>query len=107
MRLTTFRRVEVDPAGLRGTIAFSTHSASPEALLCLADSQFGCCADAYAIGIRGYVFDDFVEGLSEAAARNLQEALAFIRGLLESLSFEEVLAACASPSASVEQEIDV
>lgn len=69
-----FKRIR--PAGAPG---FSSHSVEPEAVLMLAKTLFGREPEAYVLGIRGYEFNDFGEGLSEGAAANLEAAARFVR----------------------------
>ena len=62
---------------------FSTHSVSPGAVLSLAREHFGAKARAYVLGIRGYDFESFEEGLTDRARANLDQAIAFIGPFLE------------------------
>jgi hydrogenase maturation protease len=59
-------------------VGFSTHSVNPAAVLHLAKSCFRAQPQAYLLGIRGYVFGEFGEGISEGAARNLTAAVDFL-----------------------------
>lgn len=72
--------------GLRGDSAvaptFSTHSVSPAGVVALADALFGARPRAYVLGIRGYEFNEFGEGLSAPAADNLRQAADFLENLL-------------------------
>ncbi|MFH1533268.1 MAG: hydrogenase maturation protease [Pseudomonadota bacterium] len=61
-----------------GAMSFSTHHVEPGAVLALAKDLFGETPDAFALGIRGYEFNDFGERLSDAARRNLDAALEFL-----------------------------
>ncbi len=70
--------VEPDPAP-----GFSTHSASPGAVLSLAREHFGATARAYVLGIRGYDLESFEEGLTDQARANLDQAIDFIGPFLE------------------------
>lgn len=67
-----FRPVEASAA-----LSFSSHSVKPEALLALAQDLFGARTRGYALGIRGYLFNEFGERLSPAARGNLAAALSF------------------------------
>lgn len=69
-----FRAIE--PGGAPG---FSSHSVEPEEVLMLAKTLFGKTPRAYVLGIRGYAFNEFGEGLSEKAGENLQAAVEFAR----------------------------
>ena len=82
-----FRRVR---AG--SETAFSTHSVAPEAVLGMAREFFGRMPEGYALGIRGYSFDEFGETLSEGAQRNLMAALQFFLPVLEQRSFASAAA---------------
>lgn len=62
--------------------SFSTHAVAPAALLALAGDALGGTAEAFALGIRGYQFDGFGEGLSPQARDNLNAALAFLEEVL-------------------------
>jgi hydrogenase maturation protease len=77
-----FRRIQ---AG--GAPGFSSHSVAPPEVLALAEALFKKTPEAYALGIRGYEFDQFGEGLSERAAANLAAASAFAEGVIRSESF--------------------
>ena len=48
----------------------------------LAHNVFGARTEGWALGIRGYAFDEFGERLSERALANLAAAAAFIEPLL-------------------------
>ena len=72
---------QVDP---NGAASFSTHSVEPGAVMALARELFGACAAGFVLGIRGYHFGEFHEGLSDHAARNLAAALEFLEPLLRS-----------------------
>lgn len=63
-------------------IQFTSHLVSPETVLAIARQQFGARPEAHLLGIRGYTFD-FDEGLSDAAARNLDLAVAYLRRQIE------------------------
>ena len=73
-----FERLEPDT----GT-AFSTHSVAPAAILGLARDLFNATTVGYILGIRGYDFDDFGEGLSPRARGNLAAAVAFLESALQ------------------------
>lgn len=59
-------------------IAFTSHLLKPETVLAIAAQQFGRCPKAHLVSIRGYEFD-FIEGLSDRAARNLALAVTLLR----------------------------
>lgn len=76
--------------------SFSTHSVAPGAVLSLCRDLFHATPEAWILGIRGYEFDRFGEGLSEGARANLDQAVEFIR-----MSFEEIdrkVEPCQTPS---------
>lgn len=57
---------------------FSTHSVSPESVLSVSRDVFAAEPEAWLLGIRGYEFGDFGEGLSARARRNLDAAAEFL-----------------------------
>jgi len=59
-------------------IGFCTHSVSPAAVLGLARELFAAPTEGFVLGIRGYEFDNFGEGLSAAARDNLSAAAAYL-----------------------------
>lgn len=69
---------ELRPLQPRPEVSFSTHSLAPEAVLALAHEHLGARTRGFVLGIRGYHFDDYGERLSPAAARNLEQASAFV-----------------------------
>ncbi|MBN1918725.1 MAG: hydrogenase maturation protease [Verrucomicrobia bacterium] len=80
----TFRRIEANAGG-----QFSSHIVEPEGVLALAQQLFGATTEAYVLGIRGYVFDEFGETISEQAQANLAAALAFLERVIGEGSFSE------------------
>jgi hydrogenase maturation protease len=77
----------------RRELSFSSHSCSPQAVLALAEDLLGGRAEAYLLGIRGYEFNEFGEGLSERAGANLGAAIEFLRLALEERRFADYAAA--------------
>ena len=73
-------------------LGFSSHGAEPEAILALAADLTGTAPEGYALGIRGYEFDDFGETLSPGAVENLSAALQFMLPVLLRRSFREAAA---------------
>jgi hydrogenase maturation protease len=63
----------------RRSEGFSTHSVEPDALMDLAQRLFGARTRGYILGIRGYEFNEFGEGLSVRAQENLRAAADFLR----------------------------
>ena len=74
-----FYFLAVQPHGSPG---FSSHSVEPGEVLALAETLFAARPEAYMLGIRGYAFNEFGEGLSERARDNLAMASAFIERVL-------------------------
>jgi hydrogenase maturation protease len=81
-----FRFERVRP--VRG-VSFSTHSLEPSGVLGLAEELFDARTAAYVLGIRGYEFDEFREGLSPRAAQNLAAAVTFFAAALRDRSFDD------------------
>lgn len=71
-------------------LSFSTHSVAPDAVLGLTNSLFEAEPEAWLLGIRGYEFDDFGEGLSDRAQQNLSAAIGFLRDAVEEDGFREI-----------------
>ena len=69
----------------KATLSFSSHSVEPEAVLAMAIELFGAKTKGYALGIRGYHFDEFGEKLSEKAHQNLNKAVEFIVPFLKKI----------------------
>jgi hydrogenase maturation protease len=67
----------------RPALSFSSHSVEPDAVLAMASDLFGAHTKGYALGIRGYHFDEFGEELSEKALENLAKAIEFIASFLK------------------------
>lgn len=72
------------------TGGFSTHSLDPYSVLGLAKELFQAEPRAYLMGIRGYEFDDFGEGLSEAALANLAGAVDYLEQAIRQGDVQEV-----------------
>ena len=71
----------------KAELGFSSHHMEPEAVLGLAHDMFGAQTRGYALGIRGYEFDEFGQQLSEGAQNNLLDAIAFLAERLERRDF--------------------
>jgi len=80
-------------------LGFSSHSVEPEVVVHMAHTMFGATTEAWALGIRGYEFDEFGEGLGEKARANLDAALAFLVEALRS----GVFAACGEAPPSLDE----
>lgn len=94
-----FRFAPVTPGD---TVSFSTHSVGPDSVLALAHELFGARTRAFVLGIRGYEFHAFGEGLSAPAAANLRAALAFVEPVIRERNFCEAAAPPAqSPDGAV------
>ena len=74
-------------------LSFSSHSASPAAVVGLAKHLFAGQAQAFLLGMRGYEFNEFAEVLSEKAAANLDATVAFIGRVLRGGSVESIVKA--------------
>ncbi len=72
--------------------SFSTHHIDPAGVLSLAKDLFDAEPECWLLGVRGYEFNAFGEGLSEAARSNLREALDHLLTSLRRGQFEEVRA---------------
>ncbi len=72
------RRLEPSAEG----IEFTSHTIAPGRLLTLSRDLFGAEPEAWLVGIRGYEFDEFGEGLSPGAQTNLTAAVGFARDVL-------------------------
>jgi len=90
-----FSVVEPKPA-----ISYTSHSVEPEHLLSLAKEMFGSKAEGYALGIRGYEFNEFGEKLSPEALRNLDLAVDFLKKASLEGDFREAL--CPAPTCTGE-----
>ena len=75
-----FRVRRLEPAA--GGLDFTSHSLAPGRLLALSRDLFGAEPEAWLMGIRGYEFDEFGEGLSPGARANLAAAVGFVRDAL-------------------------
>ncbi len=82
----SFLRIEPVPTV---SISFTSHSIEPESLLALAKQLFSGEITGYALGIRGYEFNEFREVLSAKASRNLKAAVTFLEPVLRKGSFTE------------------
>jgi hydrogenase maturation protease len=70
--------------------SFSSHSIEPAAVLALAENLFGSKAKGFILGIRGYEFDSFSEGLTNKAKTNLKKAACFVEELLKTKNFNKI-----------------
>jgi len=70
-------------------LGFSSHSIEPDAIMALAQSSFKAETIGFALGIRGYDFNEFDESLSEKARANLNAAMKFLVNSLKEGKFEE------------------
>jgi hydrogenase maturation protease len=62
--------------------SFSTHSVSPGTILALARDLFQSEPEAWILGIRGYEFDKFGEGLSVRGRSNLDQAIDCLKSVV-------------------------
>lgn len=65
-------------------LTFSTHCLSPACVLGLSRDLFGAEPATFALGMRGYDWNEFGERLSARARHNLDEAYRFLRHVLGS-----------------------
>ncbi len=79
---------EVQP---KEALSFSSHSVEPGVLLHMAQTLFRASTRAYILGIRGYEFNEFGEGLSPRATENLEKAIAYMRQVIEEPRLLEML----------------
>lgn len=85
----TFKRVDA-----REPASFSSHAAEPAEVLALAEQLFHATTEAYILGIRGYDFTPFKEGLTAQAAANLAKAVAHIEEILRNPKSVEIRQRC-------------
>jgi hydrogenase maturation protease len=90
----------IDDSGI-GRLGWTSHSVSPVQVVALARDLFGSKVAAYALGIRGYAFDDLDEGLSAPAKDNLGQAVAFARRALGERRFEHYAREFGHPAAGL------
>lgn len=83
-RAFSFRRLGPGPSSGLGS-----HGVEPQEVMELAQVLFKARVEAYVLGIRGYVFTPFLEGLSPQASKNLSEALVFIENVVGSGDFQK------------------
>ncbi|MCP4650804.1 MAG: hydrogenase maturation protease [PVC group bacterium] len=70
------------------TLSFSSHSVEPEAVIALAQELFKADTVGYALGIRGYEFNEFGQKISTQAKENLEKAIEFIVPALRKKIFQ-------------------
>jgi hydrogenase maturation protease len=78
--------------------SFSSHSVGPAAALAMAHEMFGAATAGFALAIRGYAFEMFVEKMTDKAAANLAAAAEWLIPALRDGSW----AAAARPEAKPE-----
>lgn len=71
-------------------LGFSSHSVSPAGLLAITRELFRQEPEAWVVGVRGYDFDEFHEGLSGRARANLAAAADYLSEALRSGGLREV-----------------
>lgn len=76
-----FELTETRPAS---TVAFTSHSVSPESVLAICEEHFGPAPRAWTLAVRGYEFD-MVEGLSAKAQQNFEQSVTFVQSWLRTL----------------------
>ena len=70
-------------------LGFSSHSVEPEVVLHMAREMFGANTLGFALGVRGYEFNEFGEGLSDKAQKNVEAAIEFLVKTIKSGEFKE------------------
>jgi len=93
-------------APAEASLSFSSHSVAPEAVLALARDLFGAAPETWLMGIRGYEFNEFGEGLSDRATANLAAALAWAKDALTTRAIAAVRASAAPGPAETTDEGD-
>lgn len=83
-----FRLQPIRPANT--TACFTTHHVAPESLLALSRELFHHQPEAWVLGIAGYEFDEFAEGLSAKARRNLTQALDYLVSIVRDHRWSEL-----------------
>jgi len=83
----SFKKLTAIPA-----LSFSSHSLDPENILAMTRELFGCCPQGYALGIRGYEYNEFGETLSPKAQQNLMLSLQSMLTVIKSRKFEQFAA---------------
>jgi hydrogenase maturation protease len=78
-----------EPVVAKYSDGFSTHSVEPAHIMALAESLFGSKAKGFILGIRGYEFDRFGEGLTDKAKANLKKAVDFFEGYIQRKTMDE------------------
>jgi len=86
-----FSFARVEPRGSQ--LSFSSHSCEPDAVVAMAHKMFHGNPKGYALGIRGYEFNEFGERLSDKAKANLDAALVFVEGVIENGLYDDAVAA--------------
>lgn len=69
-------------------VEVDSHSVEPAGIVGLAQELFNSRARAYMLGIRGYSFTMFKEGLTEEASENMEKAMKFLVHVLHEKSFD-------------------
>ncbi len=82
-----FSFARIEPQGTE--LSFSSHSCEPGAVLAMARDMFNGDPRGYALGIRGYEFNEFGERLSPRARENLEAASSFIEGVIRNGLYED------------------
>lgn len=75
-----FRLETLEPSASK--MSFTTHHVEPSSLLALSRELFQSEPEAWVLGIHGYEFDEFGEGLTERARANLNEAILYLVSVL-------------------------
>lgn len=76
-----------EPLVAKESGTFSSHSVEPAEVAALAERLFNSKAKCFVLGIRGYVFEQFREDLTDKAKENLQKAVVFLENMLRTRNF--------------------
>jgi len=77
------------PLAPAAEIGFTSHSVAPAAVLAVARTLFDSGVQGFALGIRGYRFNEFGEALSRRARQNLSAAVGFLDEIIRGDRFGE------------------
>ena len=74
----------LEPVTAAESTGYTSHAVAPPQVVALADEIYGANVPAFTLGIRGYSFEMFEEGLTQRAQKNLDSAVEFLRGWVSS-----------------------
>ena len=99
-----FRFERLEPA-VRA-FGYTTHHVPPDRLLAMSWDLFRRLPQAWVLGIRGFEFDDFGDGLSERARSNLARAVEFLAELIREDRWHEYLPSAARSRSPMPERIN-